>query len=132
MKQSLVAFMLLLAACSQQRPAESFKDRAARAEALENTPAGLAYINGFIKEHGERLNSFVGECYANSSLQKETFELVADINPQGKFENVVVQPDAAPMRCYAEKVGQLRVNASRPPGYSDQAFPVFMVVNYNK
>ena len=132
MKHLLVFLALLLTACTQQPPPASFEERAARAEALENTPTGLAYLNEFINEHGERLNGFVGECYANSSLQRETFKLVADINPDGKFENVVVQPDDAPMRCYAQKIGQLKVGASRPLGYSDKSFPVFLIVNYNK
>jgi len=132
MKHLLVVLALLLTACSQRPVAVSFEERAARAEVLENTPTGLAYLNEFIKEHGERLNAFVGECYASSSLQKETFKLVADINPRGKFENVVVQPDAAPMRCYAQKIGKLQVSASRPLGYSDKSFPVFFIVNYNK
>ena len=70
--------------------------------------------------------------HTGTSLQKETFKLVADINPDGKFENVVVQPDAAPMHCCAQKIGQLKVSASRPPGYSDKSFPVFLIVNYNK
>ena len=132
MKHLLVVLVLFLTACSQPPPAASFEDRAASAEALENTPTGLAYLNAFIKEHGERLNAFVAECYAKSSLQKEAFKLVADINPNGKFENVVVQPDTGPMRCYAQKIGQLQVSAPRPPGYSDKSFPVFMIVNYDK
>ena len=132
MKHLLVVLVLCLAACNQPPPAASFEERAARAEALENTPNGLAYLNEFIGEHGERLNAFVGECYAKTSLQKETFKLVADIDPDGKFENVVVQPDAPPMRCYAQKIGQLQVSASRPVGYSDKSFPVFLIVNYNK
>jgi len=132
MKHLLVVLAFLLASCSQQAPVASFEERAARAEALENTPTGLAYLNEFIKEHGERLNSFVGECYASTSLQKETFKLVADINSHGKFENVVVQPDSAPMRCYAKKISQLQVSASRPVGYSEELFPVVFIVNYNK
>ena len=132
MKHLLVFLALLLTACSQPPSAASFEERAARAEALENTPTGLAYLNELIKEHGERLNAFVGECYAKTSLQRETFKLVADINPDGKFQNVVVKPDAAPMRCYAQKIGQLQVSASRPLGYSDKSFPVFLIVNYNK
>ena len=132
MKHLVVVLAFLLASCGQPAPVASFEERAARAETLENTPAGLAYLNEFIKEHGERLNAFVGECYADTSLQRETFKLVADINSRGKFENVVVQPDAAPMRCYAQKISQLQVSASRPVGYAEQSFPVVLIVNYNK
>ena len=132
MRHSVVVLALFLTACGQSPPSASFRDRAARAEALEVTPTGLAYITAFLKEHGEGLNSFAGECYGKTSLPKTRFELVADIKPNGRFDNVVVQPDSAPTRCYAKKIGQLQVSASRPPGYADKSFPVFIIVNYNK
>ena len=132
MKHLLVVLALFLTSCSQPPPSASFRDRAARAEALELTPTGLAYITEFLKEHGEGLSSFAGECYAETSVPKTRFELVADIKPDGRFENVVVQPESDPTRCYANKMGQLQVSASRPPGYSDKSFPVFIIVNYNK
>jgi len=132
MRYRLVVLALFLAACSQPPPPASFADRAARAEALEITPTGLAYITTFLKEHGERLNAFAGECYAGTPGPKTRFELVADIEPDGRFENVVAQPDSTPTRCYARKIEQLQVSASRPPGYADKPFPVFIIVNYNK
>jgi hypothetical protein len=132
MKYILIVLALFLTACSQQPATTSFADRAARAEALENTPIGIGYITDLLKEHGEGINTFAGECYANTSIQKDTFKLVADINPSGKIENVVVQPDTAPTRCYAQKIGQLTVAASRPLGYADKSFPLVINVNYNK
>ena len=132
MKHLLVVLVLFLTACSQPPPSASFRDRAARAEALEVTPTGLAYITEFLKEHGEALSSFAGECSSETSLPKTRFALVADIRPDGRFEDVVAQPVSPLTRCYAKKIGQLQVSASRPPGYSNKSFPVFIVVNYNK
>ncbi|MEO5565042.1 MAG: hypothetical protein ABIR05_00015, partial [Luteimonas sp.] len=118
-------------ACSP-KPAATFAERAAQAQALENTPVGMAYITDVLKEHGESINRFAGECYAGSPLKKDTFTLVADIDPQGNFENVDVQPDSAPTRCYALKIDKLQVKANRPVGYSDKPFPLVFNFNYNK
>ena len=132
MKTLLIVLALFLTACSQQPASTSFADRAARAEAHENTPIGNAYITDLFKEHGEGINKFAGECYAKTSIQKDTFKLVADINPSGRIESVVVQPDTATTRCFTQQIGQLTVTASRPLGFVDKSFPLVINVNYNK
>lgn len=85
-----------------------------------------------IKEHGESINKFAGECYANSALDKDSFTVVADIDQAGNFKNVVVQPDSAPTRCYADKLATLHTNASRPAGFAAKSIPLVVHVNYNQ
>ena len=80
----------------------------------------------------ESMNTFARECYADSTLEKDTFTLVADIDNIGVFKNVVVQPESATTRCYADKFGKLRTNASRPAGFAETSFPLVMEVHYNK
>ena len=132
MKNVVVVLALVLTACSQPPPSVSFADRVASAEALEGTPLGAAYVTQLLKEHGDGLKSFAGECYGQTELQRASFKLVADITPDGRFENVVVQPESPPTKCYAKKVSELKVSAARPLGYGDKSFPLFINVNYNK
>lgn len=131
MKYIPALLVFLLAAC-QQPAAPSFSDRVSTAEALENTPAGALFIGALIEEHGESIERFAGECYADSTLEKDFFTVVADVGSNGTFENVVVQPESAPTRCYADKLGKLRTNASRPAGFADSTFPLVINVDYNK
>ena len=133
MKYALAAVILLLSACQKppQAPA-SFAERVAAAEAQENSPTGALYVGAVVKEHGDRLESFIGECYGQSGLEKDSFTLVADIAPDGQFGNVAVQPESPETRCYAGKIGALRTGAPRPVGYGDKPFPLFINVNFNR
>ncbi|GAB3003869.1 hypothetical protein GCM10010960_14380 [Arenimonas maotaiensis] len=133
MKYALAAVILLLSACQKppQAPA-SFAERVAAAEAQENSPTGVLYIGAVVKEHGERLESFIGKCYGQSGLDKDSFQLVADIAADGQFGNVVVRPETVPARCYAGKIDALRTSAPRPVGYGEKPFPLFINVNFNR
>lgn len=131
MKYILVLLIILLSAC-QHSAVRSFADRVASAEALENTPAGALFVGALVKEHMESLNTFASECYADSTLEKDAFTLVADIDNNGMFKNVLVQPESATTRCYADRFGKLRTNASRPAGFAETSFPLVIEVDYNK
>lgn len=131
MKYILVLLIILLSAC-QHSAVRSFANRVASAEALEKTPDGALFVGALIKEHVERLNTFASECYADSALEKDAFTLVADIDISGMFNNVVIEPESATARCYADKFGKLQTNASRPAGFAETSFPLVINFNYIK
>ena len=131
MKSILVLLIIFLSAC-QHSAVRSFADRVASAEALEKTPAGALFVGALVKEHMESMNTFANECYADSTLEKDAFTLVADIDNNGMLKNVVVQPESATTRCYAGKFGKLRTNASRPADFAETSLPLVIDVTYNK
>ncbi len=131
MKYILVLLIILLSAC-QHSAVRSFADRVASAEALENTPTGALFVGALIKENMESMNTFASECYADSTLEKDAFTLVADIDNNGMFKNVVVEPESAATRCYSDKFSKLRTNASRPASVAETSFPLVINVNYIK
>jgi hypothetical protein len=85
-----------------------------------------------LQEHGEDLNLSVGACYADSRLEKDTFTVVADIGSNGELENVVVEPESDPARCYAQRISRLRVTSARPEESKDAPYPLVIRVNFNK
>lgn len=131
MKYILLILLLILSACRQSQ-APAFSERVANAEALENTLAGALFIGALLKEHGESINNFIGQCYADSVLDKDSFTVVADIDKAGNFKNVVVQTESTPSLCYADKLAKLHTNVSRPVGFSAKSIPFVINVNYNK
>ncbi len=133
MKYAFAVVMLLLSACQQPPQASaSFAQRVAAADAQENSPTGALYVDAVVKEQSADFNNFIGACYAQSGLEKDSFTLVADIAPDGEFGNVAVQPDTAQSRCYAGKIDALRTSAPRPDGFEDTPFPLVVNVNYFK
>lgn len=133
MKYAFATVILLLSACQKTPPAPvSFQERVAAAEAQENSATGAVYVGAVVKEHGAALNTFIGECYAQSSLDKDSFQLIADIGADGEFGNVAVRPVSAQARCYAGKIDALRTKAPRPAGFENKPFPLVINVNYFK
>lgn len=132
MKTSLPCLTLLLAACSQPTGA-SFADRASRADQLETTPSGILFATALMNEQGDGINRLIGQCYASTpDLEKDAFILVADIDGQGEFTNVAVQPETGPSRCYAQGIDRLNTKVSRPAGFDAQPYPVVLKIRYNR
>jgi len=132
MKNILISLVIFLAACNQPT-SSSFADRVNRADQLEATPTGILFSTALLNKYGGTITKLVRECYAsNPNLEKDAFVLVADIDSNGDFTNIVVQPETAPSRCYAEKINGLHMKASKPIGFGDSAYPVVLRVKYNK
>ena len=129
----LVAFLIVLLAGCSQAEAPSFTERVERAEQLEKSPTGIAFLTQVMNHHGDDINGFVGTCYAsNTALERDVFVLVTDIDQSGQFTNIAVQPETDASRCYAARIAALRTAVALPDGFEDEPFPVVLKVTYNK
>ena len=131
MKNLGLLALFSLAACSQHT-ARSFDERVAIAQALENDPDNLAYVVEVMEGNRRAIDTFIRLCHPKSTLQPAKFQLVAEVATSGKIENVVVQPDSEPTKCFARMFSQLEINSSRPSGFEQRPFPIFVNINHDK
>lgn len=90
----------------------SFEDRVAEARELEADPAVSAYLNQvMLPAVGTALQAAMVECAAKAGGQAAGFTLVADVDEEGRFIDVVVKPSHSMASCFSNRLASLTAPA---------------------
>ena len=123
-KVAFIAFISLLA--GNAIAADDFDARVAKATKVErSSPEGRDYLlQHFMPEMDKPTTDAMGQCLKGGAIgTTERFIVVADIQADGSFANVAVQPVNARTTCYVEKLSALKAPAP-PEKFAGEGMPI--------
>ena len=120
---------VLAAKSGTASPSDLFDARLARAQALERTASGRAYMERFAAASIGVLEEALGNCHS-AMTPGTTPELTAimDVEADGKLADIAVRPVNAWSSCLAKQFEAARNLPPPPEGSGTSGYPVFQQV----
>lgn len=84
---------------------DHFLDRVVEAKKVERSPDGRAYLMRFMPAVNHKLEIAIDKCFPDTAAgTKYEFEIVADIDSNGRISNVETLPSTDSEKCYAKSI----------------------------